>query len=65
LAGDAPGETSGPGQVGDITLARKQKRLPQELGNLSLLGLARFYNGSVKQALAETAEAAKLDSFVG
>jgi DNA-binding SARP family transcriptional activator/predicted negative regulator of RcsB-dependent stress response len=48
-----------------IELARKQKRLPQELGNLSMLGLARFYNGSVQQALAETVEAAKLSAEYG
>jgi tetratricopeptide (TPR) repeat protein len=48
-----------------IELARSEKRLPQELGNLTLLGLTRFYTGSVSAALADTLEAAKLGAQYG
>ncbi len=48
-----------------IERARQQKRLPQELGNLSICGLTRFYSGSVADALADEFEAAKLAAEYG
>jgi predicted ATPase len=43
-----------------VELARREQRLPQELGNLSMRGLARFYAGSVSAALSDAREAAEL-----
>jgi len=48
-----------------IELAREERRLPQELGNLSMRGLTRFYTGSVAEALADELESAKLGAQYG
>jgi len=48
-----------------IDLARREKRLPQELGNLSMRGLTRFYNGSMKDALEDVHESIRLAARYG
>jgi tetratricopeptide (TPR) repeat protein len=48
-----------------VTLARQEKRLPQELGNLSMRGLTRFYDGSVQDALEDEHESIRLAARYG
>ncbi|MEN8129683.1 MAG: BTAD domain-containing putative transcriptional regulator [Pseudomonadota bacterium] len=48
-----------------IELARREKRLPQELGNLAMRGLTRFYNGSTSDAIADELECARLAAEYG
>ncbi len=48
-----------------IELARCEKRLPQELGNLSMRGLTHFYTGTLSAALADVTESARLAAEYG
>ncbi len=48
-----------------IELARREKRLPQELGNLSMRGLTHFYAGTISDALADVNESAKFAAEYG
>ncbi|MEW8292526.1 MAG: BTAD domain-containing putative transcriptional regulator [Candidatus Thiodiazotropha endolucinida] len=48
-----------------LELARTEKRLPQEVGSLSMYGLTHLYTGSVTEALATLQEAGKLAAEYG
>lgn len=48
-----------------IQRAREVERLPQELGNLSMRGLTRFYSESVTAALEDEFESARLAADYG
>lgn len=48
-----------------IELARREQRLPQDVGNLSMRGATRFYTGSAHEAINDQLEAVKLAAEYG
>ncbi|MES9991818.1 MAG: BTAD domain-containing putative transcriptional regulator [Candidatus Thiodiazotropha sp.] len=48
-----------------LALAKREHRLPQEVGNLSMYGLTHLYTGNIPEALETLQEAAKLATEYG